>query len=57
MGCSFVKFDPIAICRILNEEKVDYAVIGGFASVVLGSPLPTEDVDVLPDPPDGTQSS
>ena len=44
-----MKFDPIAICRILNEEKVDYVVIGGFASVVLGSPLPTEDIDVLPE--------
>ena len=44
-----MKFDPVAICRILNEEKVDYVVVGGFASVVLGSPLPTEDIDVLPD--------
>ena len=44
-----MKFDPIAICRILNEEKVDYVVIGGFASVVLGSPLPTEDIDILPE--------
>lgn len=44
-----MKFDPAAICRILNEEEVDYVVIGGFASVVLGSPLPTEDIDVLPD--------
>jgi len=44
-----VKFDPAAICRVLNEEEVDYVVIGGFASVVLGSPLPTEDIDVLPD--------
>ena len=44
-----MRFDPAAICRILNEEEVDYVVIGGFASVVLGSPLPTEDIDVLPD--------
>lgn len=44
-----MKFDPVAICRILNEESVDYVVVGGFASVVLGSPLPTEDIDVLPD--------
>ena len=44
-----MKFDPAAICRVLNEEEVDYVVIGGFASVVLGSPLPTEDIDVLPD--------
>jgi hypothetical protein len=42
-------FDPVSICRILNEEAVDYVVVGGFASVILGSPLPTEDVDVLPD--------
>lgn len=41
-------FDPAAICRILNEEGVDYVVVGGFAAVILGSPLPTEDVDVLP---------
>lgn len=44
-----MKFDPVSICRILNEERVDYVVIGGFASVILGSPLPTEDIDVLPD--------
>lgn len=44
-----MKFDPVSICRILNEEHVDYVVVGGFASVILGSPLPTEDVDVLPE--------
>lgn len=44
-----MNFDPISICRILNEERVDYVVVGGFASVILGSPLPTEDIDVLPD--------
>ena len=44
-----MNFDPVAICRILNQEGVDYVVVGGFASVVLGSPLPTEDIDVLPD--------
>ena len=44
-----MNFDPIAICRILNEERVDYVVVGGFASVILGSPLPTEDIDLLPD--------
>ena len=44
-----MKFDPVSICRILKEERVDYVVVGGFASVILGSPLPTEDIDVLPD--------
>ena len=28
---------------------MDYVVVGGFASVILGSPLPTEDIDLLPD--------
>ena len=44
-----MNFDPIAICRILNDERVDYVVVGGFASVILGSPLPTEDIDLVPD--------
>ncbi|MBU6244162.1 MAG: hypothetical protein KGP12_03000 [Actinomycetales bacterium] len=43
-----MSFDPIAICRILNEEGVEYVVIGGLATVLMGSPLPTEDIDVVP---------
>ena len=42
-------FDPLAICEALNAEHVDYVVLGGFAAVVHGSSLPTEDIDVLPD--------
>ncbi len=42
-------FDPIAMCRILNDEGVDYVVIGGFAAVVHGSPMATRDLDVIPD--------
>lgn len=41
-------FDPRPICRALNEAGVRYVVVGGFASVVHGSPLPTADVDVVP---------
>jgi hypothetical protein len=41
-------FDPVRICAILNEEKVEYVVIGGFAAVVRGSSLPTRDIDVIP---------
>ncbi len=41
-------FDPVQICQILNEEGVDYVVVGGFASVVHGSSLPTRDIDVVP---------
>lgn len=41
-------FDPRAICRALNDAGVAYVVVGGFATVLHGSPLPTADVDVLP---------
>ncbi len=43
-----MSFDPVAICSILTEEQVDYVVVGGLAAVILGSPLPTEDIDVVP---------
>ncbi|MEI8238859.1 MAG: hypothetical protein WCI22_05520 [Actinomycetota bacterium] len=41
-------FDPVRICQILNEEGVAYIIVGGFASVVHGSSLPTQDIDVVP---------
>lgn len=41
-------FDPVRICEVLNEEGVEYVVIGGFASFIHGSPLPTLHVDVVP---------
>lgn len=41
-------FDPRPICQVLNEENVDYVVVGGFAAVAHGSALPTEDIDVVP---------
>lgn len=41
-------FDPVRICTILNEEGVDYVVVGGFAAVVRGSSLPTRDIDIVP---------
>lgn len=41
-------FDPVRICEILNEELVDYVVVGGFAAVVRGSSLPTRDIDIVP---------
>lgn len=41
-------FDPVRICTILNEEGVDYVIVGGFAAVVHGSSLPTRDIDVVP---------
>lgn len=41
-------FDPVGICRVVNEKGVKYVVLGGFAAIVHGSPLPTEDLDPLP---------
>lgn len=41
-------FDPVRICEILNEEGVDYVIVGGFAAVVRGSSLPTQDIDIVP---------
>lgn len=41
-------FDPVGICEILAAEGVDYVIVGGFAAVVHGSPLPTRDIDVVP---------
>lgn len=41
-------FDPVRICTILNEEGVEYVVVGGFAAVVRGSSLPTRDIDIVP---------
>jgi hypothetical protein len=41
-------FDPIRICEVLNDEGVDYVIVGGFASVAHGSSLPTQDIDVVP---------
>lgn len=38
-------FDPFAMCRMLNEEGVEYVVLGGFAAILRGSPLPNQDID------------
>ena len=34
---------------MLNAHGVRYVLIGGFAAAVHGSPLPTDDVDIVPD--------
>ncbi len=43
-------YDPVAILETLNRHGVAYVVIGGFAATAHGSPLPTVDVDVTPEP-------
>lgn len=41
-------FDPAAVFRVLNENGVDYVVIGGVAAVYHGAPVRTEDIDITP---------
>lgn len=41
-------FDPVRVCDALNAAGVEYVVVGGFASLVHGSALPTQDIDVVP---------
>lgn len=43
-----MRFDPVEICAVLSEEGVEFVVLGGFAAIIHGSPLPTEDIDVIP---------
>ena len=43
-----MSFDPVEICAVLVDEGVQFVLLGGFAGVVHGSPLPTEDIDILP---------
>jgi hypothetical protein len=41
-------FDGLAIVRVLARHAVDYILIGGFAAAAHGSPLQTNDVDIVP---------
>ena len=41
-------FDPVRICAVLDEEGVDFVIVGGFAAVIHGSSLPTRDIDIVP---------
>jgi hypothetical protein len=44
------EFDPVAILATLERHRVEHVVVGGIAAISHGSPLPTEDLDVTPDP-------
>ena len=44
------RFDGPSMLAVLAEHEVDYIVIGGFAAVAQGSPLLTNDVDIVPSP-------
>lgn len=41
-------FDPEAILRVLAKHGVEYIVVGGIGGVLHGSPMSTNDVDIVP---------
>lgn len=41
-------FDPVQLLAVLDRHGVRFVVIGGFAAVAYGSPLPTSDIDITP---------
>jgi len=41
-------FDPAKIMAVLAKHKVQCVYIGGSAAALQGSPIPTEDVDIVP---------
>jgi hypothetical protein len=45
MASTAVRFDEIL--RVLWQHDVDFIVVGGIAAILQGSPLTTEDVDVV----------
>jgi hypothetical protein len=42
------ELDAKAILEVLTRHDVAFVVIGGFAAIAQGSPIPTQDVDVVP---------
>ena len=41
-------FDGVAILEVLARHGVQFVIVGGFAAVAQGSPIPTIDVDIVP---------
>jgi hypothetical protein len=44
------RFDGPRILAVLVKHEVSFIAIGGFAAAAYGSPLVTNDVDIVPDP-------
>jgi hypothetical protein len=42
------ELDPEGLWAALHEAKIDYVLIGAFAAVLHGSPMPTMDIDICP---------
>lgn len=40
-------FDPVELLRVLVRHEVDFVVVGGVAGTLAGSPIATQDLDVV----------
>ena len=48
MGVAGDLFDTLkSLCAFLNDEHIDYCLIGGLAVAILAKPRATEDIDIL----------
>jgi predicted nucleotidyltransferase len=48
MGVAGDLFDTLkSLCALLNDEHVEYCLIGGLAVAILAKPRATEDIDLL----------
>jgi hypothetical protein len=47
-----LRFQPEEMLRTLERHQVRYVVIGGIGATLHGSPLPTRDTDICPEPGD-----
>jgi hypothetical protein len=43
-----MEFDPRRILEVLAKHRVEYVVVGGIGGTLHGSPMSTDDVDVVP---------
>ena len=43
-------FNPLEILKVLVEHRVEFIVIGGFASWMHGAPIVTTDIDIIYSP-------
>jgi hypothetical protein len=43
-----MNFDPSRILQILAKHRVEYVVVGGIGGTLHGSPMTTDDVDIVP---------
>lgn len=48
--------DPEGLVDALARREVDYVLVGAFAAVLHGSPLPTQDIDICPAQDDANAS-